>query len=139
MINIITEKPDRKYKYSFDDCESFFRLKVHSKQFTDTDIRVMQLVDNARLLDRNTGAMTTDFGVGSIDNLSTGCKTVLTYLFIQRNRDYFENDILIDVTECGSNALDVLFDVMEEYDNSEVTLLLLHNNNLFMCKEQCKS
>lgn len=89
MIRIIT-KPDRTYDYNFDDCENFFRAKIFSTSFTDVDLSVLREIDHAELLDRHTGAIQTDFGITSIDYLSTGCKTVLTYLYILRNANNYD-------------------------------------------------
>ena len=136
MINIVTNKSrlNKKYIYEFEDCEVFFRAKIHSKDFGNDDIEAMQMIDNAILLDRDMGTIQTDFGITTIDNLSTGCKTVLTYLYIKRNKQNYVGEILLDVTECGSNALDVLFDLMDKYKDSDTILLLKHNNYLYKCK-----
>lgn len=133
MIVIVTEDFDNKYTYNFDDCESFFIAKIHSKQFGDDDIFAMRSIDHAELLDKNTGIIKTNFGVTSIENLSMGCKTVLVYLYIQRNKDLFRDSVKIDVTGCGSNALSVLFDLMDKYDNRGIVLFLNHINDLYKC------
>lgn len=134
MIKIIT-KTDRTYDYNFDDCENFFRAKIFSTSFTDVDLSVLQEIDHAELLDRHTGAIKTDFGITSIDYLSTGCKTVLTYLYILRNANNYDGSILLNVTECGANALRKLFSLMDQENDLDITLLLRHTNNLFLCGE----
>lgn len=134
MINIVTKNSDN-YKYFFNDCESFFKAIVHSKDFNNSDINTIASIDNAVLLDKVTGTVKTPFGVCSIEELSTGCKIVLVYLYILRNRLKYNGSILLDVTECGSNALDVLFELDNSID-SNITFLLRHHNNLFKCKSR---
>lgn len=133
MIEITTGDFDNKYTYNFDDCESLFIAKIHSNQFGDDDIFAMRSIDHAELLDKNTGTIKTPFGVTGIENLSMGCKTVLVYLYIQRNKELFPDRVKIDVTGCGSNALSVLFDLMDKYDNHGIALFLNHNNDLYKC------
>lgn len=137
MINIVTSKTklEEEYLYQFYDCEEFFKAKIHSKDFNEDDLEAMRIIDGAILIDKNMGTIKTDFGVTVIDNLSTGCKVVLTYLYIQRHRDDYDNKVLLDVTECGANALDVLFDLMEKYGDLDIVLLLEHSNYLFKCKK----
>lgn len=136
MINIIKSVNNvNDFDYFFDDCESFFKAKVHSKSFTDDDLDVMSAIDNAVLLDKNIGTIKTSFGATYIDNLSSGCKVVLTYLYILRNKNSYKGKILLNVTECGSNALNVLFDLLDKNNKLDITLLLKHSNDLFKCKE----
>ena len=136
MIHIITNKKNTTYDYFFEDCEAFFRAKIHSNSFTEDDLMVMKSIDNAILLDKAIGTIKTDFGVTSIDNLSTGCKVVLTYLYIIRNKKDYEGKILLETTECGANALDVLFELAEKYDDETIYFLLRHHNDLFKCKSR---
>ena len=134
MINIITNMQDKLYEYYFDDCEAFFKAKIHSKSFTEDDLNAIKKIDNAILLNKDTGTIQTDFGCTYIDNLSSGCKVVLTFLYILRNKNQYDGKIILDVTECGANALDLLFDFAEQYQDIDITFLLRHKNNLFKCK-----
>lgn len=137
MINIVTNTESNKcYDYFFDDCETFFKSRIHSNMFKDNDISAMLSIDNAVLLDKNTGAIRTDFGITDIEKLSTGCKVVLVYLHILRNIHDYKGSVLLNITECGANALDVLFDLVENHEvELNITFLLKHRNNLFKCKE----
>ena len=94
----------------------------------------MKQIDNAILLDETSGTIQTDFGVTYLDNLSSGCKAVLTFLYIIRNKEDYNGKIILDVTECGANALDILFNFAEQYNDMDITFLLRHKNNLFKCK-----
>ena len=132
MINIVTRcNSDNIIR----DFESFFEKFVLSKDFDDLDLDVMQKIDNAILLDRNVGSVKTRFGLTDILHLSTGCKVVLSYLYIQRNKGVFSESIL-DITECGSNALDILFECVDKLSDSSTVFLLRHSNNLWKCKDR---
>ena len=79
------------------------------------------------MLDRNTGAISTPFGVTDIYHLSTGCKVVLFYLYMQTlGRDKFDSYIL-EITECGGNALRCLFRCVEILGDVTSTFLLRHS------------
>lgn len=137
MINIITDLD----KISTDDVElirdvdSFFVLHVPIKGFTSLDREVIKRIDNADLLDELKDGVKTPFGITSIYNLSTGCKTVLVYLYFQRNRKRY-CDIIIDITGCGANALDVLFDCVSRLRDSSITFLLEHSDGIELCSER---
>ena len=65
-----------------------------------------------------------------MEDLSTGCKTVLNYMFLCKSQP---NDIrAIDVSKCGANALEVLFSIMERVEYS-IDLVLRHEDELFRC------
>ena len=71
-------------------------------QINDIDIMYMQKIDGATYLGDN--YFTTFLGRTSIENLSTGCKT----LILLNHSDELGN-VVIDVSECGENALDYVF------------------------------
>lgn len=73
------------------------------------------------------------FGITDIKYLSTGCKTVLCYLYLKKND---VEDIVIDVTECGYNALDVLFDVVDRLEDNDSVFILRHKQGLTKCKNR---
>ena len=81
MLRLLTKKTS---KECIKDFESFFESNVLSKDFTVLEDSVLKSLDNAILLDRKTGSIETDFGVTDILHLSTGCKIILSYLYIQR-------------------------------------------------------
>lgn len=132
MINIYTSRkllPDRNILNSVDD---FFIAYVSQKQFESYDLEVMYKIDTAELLDRELGTIKTPFGVTDINHLSSGCKTVLDYLYITRNAEVYAGCI-IDVTECGYNALECLFEQMDRL-HDDITLLLLQHTD---CLQKC--
>ena len=46
---------------------------------------IIELIDNAKLLDENTGLVKTPMGLTSVNNLSTGCKTALNVAFVREH------------------------------------------------------
>ena len=57
MVNIITDKKNIKHKY-INDNESFFRCFVRVCEITEA-AEIIELIDNAKLLDENTGLIKT--------------------------------------------------------------------------------
>ena len=85
MINIITHTDS---KNIINDFDSFFDLFVLSQNFKELDKEVLFKIDNAILIDKND--IKTPFGTTNILNLSTGCKTVLSYLHMIRNKAEYQ-------------------------------------------------
>lgn len=135
MINIHTEKGLFKGKL-INDCEAFFKLYVRSFDFGELDEEVMKNIDNAVFIDKDGGVIKTPHGITLVTSLSTGCKVVLTYLHVVRNKEQF-SEICIDVTECGWNALEELFRCADSFSNNDnVVFLLRHINGLYNCSER---
>lgn len=116
------------------DNESFF-LNIPFKSMHEESIKVMQKIDKAILLDINTGAIKTPFGITSIKNLSTGYKTVLNLIYLTENPKEFPNVKAIVVNECGWNALEELFNIIENY-NIDIGIILEHDNKLYKCSNR---
>ena len=77
MIRLYRDKAKFDRESILLDNESFFINNVSAKCLGDASLRVMNKIDGASLLDANTGTIQTPYGVTDINNLSTGCKTVL--------------------------------------------------------------
>lgn len=133
MIRIYTSMDKLNGTKVIKDPESYFRSYVSSKNFGINDEQVIKEVDNAKLKNKEIGAIETPFGEASINNLSTGCKTVLDYLYIMRNNTMYGG---IDVTGCGANALESLFSQMDRLGDSLTKILLMHTDELYTCKER---
>ena len=130
MINIITKSEQQT---TIGDVESFFDYKISAETLDDYDIEIMKKVDNAKLIDKKLGTIKTPFGVTDITHLSTGCKTVLCYSYLFKEG---QKDIIIDVTECGYNALDVLFEYVDRMKDDKSVFLLRHKQGLTKCKDR---
>ena len=64
------------------DNDSFFNNNVSAKSLSENSIKVMEEVDHAKLLDQNIGKIETPYGITGIQDLSTGCKTILNLSLI---------------------------------------------------------
>lgn len=69
------------------DNDSFLITMYLQKPFRNS-IKVMEEVDHAKLLDQNIGKIETPYGITGIQDLSTGCKTILNCIFCKRTRRY---------------------------------------------------
>jgi hypothetical protein len=86
-------------------------------------------------VDINTGEIRTPYGLTSIRNLSTGCKTILNFIYINSELNKYNQIKAIEVTECGWNALEELF-LQYEKLSSKIDLILRHQNGLYNCTER---
>lgn len=97
MIDIYTEKKESKDWIIKNDL--FFNLNTSNEEMTDKEIALIQQVDNAKLTsDKH---IETKYGLGTIRNLSSGCKTLLNIVK--------HPEKVVCVEECGPNVLKVIF------------------------------
>lgn len=137
MINIWTDKSlITKDCDFFEDCDSFVNSFVSSTEFSDRDFSAIRIIDGAVVTDINLGEVKTPYGLTNIENLSSGCKTVLTYLHILKKKDMASNRAVINITESGVNALNVLFDFADEDSRSDIVFYLGYVNKLSDCVQK---
>lgn len=117
------------------DNNAFFDNNISARMMDDTSIQLMQRIDGAELLDARNGKIETPYGITDISDLSLGCKTAINFIFVKNNRGLYPNIKAIDATECGWNALEELFTVIEN-DNSDIAIIIEHDNDLFNCSER---
>lgn len=117
------------------DNEGFFNNNISGRRLSGLSKKVMKKIDKAELIDVNLSTMQTPYGVCNIKYLSTGCKTVLNLIYIMEHRDKYNMIKAINATECGANALDVLFDVVEEC-NCNIGIVIEHTNELYNCRDR---
>lgn len=97
MIDIYTEKKESKDWIIKNDL--FFNLNTSNEEMTDKEIALIEQVDNAKLTsDKH---IETKYGLGTIRNLSSGCKTLLNIVK--------HPEKVVCVEECGPNVLKVIF------------------------------
>ena len=97
MIDIYTEKKDSKDWILQNDL--YFNLNTSNEEMSQYEINLIWQVDEARLTpDKH---IETKYGLGTIRNLSTGCKTLLNIIK--------HPDKVVCVEECGSNVLNIIF------------------------------
>ena len=97
MINIYTNK--RKSEDWILQNDLYFNLNTSNEKMSENDIGIIKEVDNAVLTsDKH---IQTKYGVGTIRNLSSGCKTLLNIMK--------HPDKVVCVEECGPNVLKQIF------------------------------
>lgn len=112
------------------DNDSFFSsIKIN---LDDTAIRVIKIIDKAEVIDKPKGLIRTPFGETTVDNLSTGCKTVLNYLHLTQHPEEYRHIKAIDATCCGWNALEELFKQIQN-TGYDIAVILKHENKLYNC------
>lgn len=97
MIEIYTEKKNSKDWIIQNDL--YFNLNTGNEEMTEKDINIIRKADNAILTpDKH---IQTKYGLGTIRNLSSGCKTLLNIIK--------HSDKVVCVEECGPNILKMIF------------------------------
>lgn len=97
MIDIYTEKKDSKDWIIKNDL--FFNLNTSNEEMSDNEVALIKQVDDAKLTpDKH---IETKYGLGTIRNLSSGCKTLLNIVK--------HPEKVVCVEECGQNVLKVIF------------------------------
>lgn len=135
MINIITDSARIVDKNIIMDAYATMDLNISAKDFGELDMYAIHEIDNAKILDKSIGTVQTPFGVTDILKLSMGCKVVLVYLYMRRNINKY-TDYVLNVTECGANALEVLFECASRLGDSSITFLLEHSDGIELCSER---
>lgn len=116
------------------DTDRFFDISVPSMEIDDVGEKVMNRIDRARFIDKKLGTIETPYGITSYQNLSTGCKSVLDYIYISKHPVRYKEVKAIDFTECGWNALDCLFDIITDGLNDKLGIIIRHDDELYKCK-----
>ena len=97
MIDIYTEKKESSDWILQNDL--YFNLNTANEEMSQNEISLIQQVDEAKLTqDKH---IETKYGLGTIRNLSSGCKTLLNIVK--------HPDKVVCVEECGPNVLNVIF------------------------------
>lgn len=97
MIDIYTIKKDSKDWIICNDL--YFNLNTANEEMTEKDIAIIKRADDAILTqDKH---IQTKYGLGTIRNLSSGCKTLLNII------KYPEKVVCVE--ECGPNILKMIF------------------------------
>lgn len=92
----------------------YFDYKYKIKDMTELDKEIMGKIDKATYIGK--GGIETPYGITNIYDLSSGTKTVLN---IVNNPDR-----IFDATDCGENALEVLFELI---DGTDIKIILRHS------------
>lgn len=122
MIYVYTEKKNCEDWIIQNDW--YFNLYTGNEDFTEEEIKIIEKIDHAKILrDKH---IETKYGLGTVRNLSSGCKTLLNVMK--------HPEKVVNVEECGKNVLDILFSMnnihiymsrpirFEIIDNTEICL-----------------
>ena len=128
MVKIYT---DKKFltKPIMETNDAYFDEYVKLSDIQEAGKLYMWSIDEAEILDAQFGSVVTPFGATVKERLSTGLKTVLNLLYMIKNEEQYA----LDITECGPNALDAIFDILEKTDN-KIQVYLWHGE-VAKCKE----
>ena len=97
MIDIYTEKKNSKDWILQNDL--YFNLNTANEEMSKNEVDLIQQIDKAKLTpDKH---IETKYGLGTIRNLSSGCKTLLNIVK--------HPDKVVCVEECGPNVLRIIF------------------------------
>lgn len=103
--------------------DAFFDSKVSAKDLTKQDLKLMDDIEHINIIDKENGLLMSSTGVIRMDDISTGLKTLLNIRWIKRHSNLISTKIGIDITECGTNVLDYVFD---EVKDGSIIVLLRH-------------
>ena len=96
MIDIYTNKSDSKNWIIRNDL--YFNLNTRNEEMSQKEIDLIWQVDEAKLTPDK--RIETKYGLGTIRNLSSGCKTLLNIVK--------HPDKVVNVEECGPNVLRII-------------------------------
>ncbi len=97
MIDIYTEKQEAEDWIIQNDL--YFNLNTSNEEMSEKEIEVIKKIDDAILTsDKH---IQTKYGLGTIRNLSSGCKTLLNIMK--------HPEKVVCVEECGPNVLKMIF------------------------------
>ena len=97
MIDIYTEKTDSNDWILQNDL--YFNLNTGNEEMSQNEVDLIRKIDGAKLTpDKH---IETRYGLGTIRNLSSGCKTLLNIVK--------HSDKVVNVEECGPNVLKIIF------------------------------
>lgn len=94
MIHLYTDAKHKDSKSWIMKNDWYFNLYTSNQNFTEKEQHAIMKVDQAKLLkDKH---IETKYGIGTIRNLSSGCKTLLNIMM--------NPDKVVNVDECGRNV-----------------------------------
>ena len=129
MVRIYTDYSKFDLNRVIIDNDSYFYNTITASMLDHFCKKVMEEIDGAVLLDVNLGTIKTKRGITSIDNLSTGTKTVINYILSDCSID------AVNVTQCGWNALEELFKYID-ITGKNLPVVLKHKDDVFNCSNR---
>ncbi|MFR8845589.1 MAG: hypothetical protein ACLVGL_11340 [Waltera sp.] len=105
------------------DNDSFLITMYLQKAFPKILLRSWKKLTMQSYWIRISGKIETPYGITGIQDLSTGCKTILNCIFLQENQKVYPTVRAINATECGKNALEQLFCYIDK-TNMDIGIVL---------------
>lgn|GEM_PF-76035 len=99
MIRLYTNTKHKDLKSWIMKNDWYFNLNTGNQTFTEKERHAIAKVDQAKLTEDK--HIETKYGVGTIRNLSSGCKTLLNIMM--------NPERVVNIDECGKNVLDIIF------------------------------
>ena len=131
MVYLYTERQENENWILKNDV--YFNLHTGNQPFTEQDKEAIFQIDKARVT--QDAHIETKYGIGTVRNLSTGCKT---YLNVLKNPGK-----VVGANECGGNVLTLLFaldDIRlymnrpERFDIKEDVRIMINDRDLVVGK-----
>lgn len=136
MVHLYTEKQENENWILKNDL--YFNLHTGNQPFTEQDKQAIFEIDKANVTEDN--HIETKYGIGTVRNLSTGCKT---YLNVLKNPGK-----VVSANECGGNVLTMLFELddirlymdrPERFHIKEDTQMMINDKELVVGKRGYES
>ncbi|MBQ8627385.1 MAG: hypothetical protein IJ419_14675 [Agathobacter sp.] len=102
--------------------DAFFNSKITASKLTDKDLSMMYEIEGLTLLSKEDNLFKSKTGIIPITNISTSLKTLLNIRWLKRQSNLTVK-YGVDITECGSNVLDYVFD---EITDGSIPVVLRH-------------
>ena len=123
MINIITKQELLANKNVINP-EAYFDANISIGILDERDKHFLQLIDSAKVI--SPIAIETKYGVTELENISTGCKTILIFNHLMKQGVIAD----LSINECGNNVIKEIFSLSEEENNSSIRFYVRNASSL---------
>ena len=103
--------------------EAFLKTK-YANGFLERHRDTIYAIDRAIIVNYSRLKIETPYGIASVDDLSTGCKTILNILRLMEGG--VNEEALVNVDEAGNNVLKRILDLVA---GSRISLYITHDTN----------
>lgn len=117
------------------DNEAFFKEMIESKDLENDELDLLWEIDKAKVINTRLNKIETPYGACSLKDISTGCKTAINIMFIMKHKEDFSRLEAINITECGVNALEYIFRLIDKNDY-DINLVLEHEDAIWECSKR---
>lgn len=132
MIRLYTDKEKCSTVKWIQNIDPYFDNHFTASKLSQSDLNIMKKLEGVELVDKKASLFKSKDGVFPLYFISTGLKTLLIVRHLKRNK---KEGIGVDITECGPNILDSLF---EEITDGSIPVILRHTD-IFDLKDRVVS